>query len=173
VDLPAFTLLGTYPGDTYGMEEYTSNVMLHVDTRFSYGVIRAGDKFADDGERSDPTAVLLAATPEDPETLGGAASPVAYVNEARPGADANVVAVNSWAYHLEGPPSKDDVGRLQVVEYYTCRDVKAGDELFVRIGHDSRTKAPAQCKSNKELYLGRTGRPECRVIQEATKEKPK
>ena len=169
VDLPAFTLLGTYPGDLYDVETYHSKVPVE-DRAYAFGMFRAGDKFAPNNKREvGQNALLVPRRPEDPTSAPETPSSIPYVNEAPVDADYNVVAVTTWAYPLEGVPTRDDPERIATVEYYTCRDVKAGDELYVWYGtkynrdYGLRSEL-AHCQSNKELYLGPSGKPQCRVV---------
>ena len=46
--------------------------------------------------------------------------------------------MSSFAYDLHGTPSAHDPNKRAVVEFYTCRPVRAGQELFVHYGSEAR-----------------------------------
>ena len=164
VDLPAFTLLGTYPGEMVDASTYEHRLPSE-DKAYAFWMWKSAFRFRNEGPRR--SGALIPRRSRDPAS---APSFAPYVNEAPVDADYNVVAVTTWAYPLEGVPTRDDPERYAVVEFYTCRDVKAGDELYVWYGSSyargySAASELAHCESNKELYLGPAGKPQCQVVR--------
>lgn len=167
VDIPSFTLLGTYPGDLYNTAYY-QRVVSDDDKRYTFAIFRAAEKFRASNQEVTFHFHLVPSRPANP-TEGTLVNAIPYVNEAPVWADYNTLAVTTFGYMLDGTPTAEDPERVAVVEYYTCRDVKAGDELFVYYGaqytrdYDLSRKI-GRCQSNKELYIGYTGLPACRVL---------
>ena len=160
VDIPSFTLLGTYPGDLYNTAYY-QRVVSDDDKRYTFAIFRAAEKFRASNQEVTFHFHLVPSRPANP-TEGTLVNAIPYVNEAPVWADYNTLAVTTFGYMLDGTPTAEDPERVAVVEYYTCRDVKAGDELFVYYGaqytrdYDLSRKI-GRCQSNKELVrLGLT-----------------